>query len=267
MERKNKPITSDMGWSLPDRITIKGMDFCTQILGKLSFGDMAWLEIMGKLPTPPQSTVFNALLVTLVEHGMTPMAMATRLTNLGSPDAVQASIAAGLLGMGSVFGGTAETAARMLQDALAKPGARDDIPGLAKRIAADYVERKRPVPGLGHPTHKPVDPRSSVLFRIAAENGYSGDYIRLMELIAAEAAKASGKVLPLNVSGAIGAIASELGVDWRLCRGIVVASRAVGLVGHLAEEIRNPIAGEIWARVDHEVTQAGLAAEAKSKGG
>ena len=105
------------------------------------------------------------------------------------------------------------------------------------------------------------------MFRIAAENGYSGDYIRLMELIADEAAKASGRVLPLNVSGAIGALASELGIDWRLCRGIVVASRAVGLLGHIAEEIRNPIAGEVWARLDHEVMLAGLEAEKKAKGG
>ena len=263
--RKTKPIVSDMGWSQPDRITIKGIDFCSGILGKLSFGDMAWLEIMGSRPNLQQSNLFNALLVTLVEHGMTPMAMAARLTHMGSPDAIQASIAAGLCGMGSVFGGTAELAAKMLQEALAAPSARADLDGLARRIVAECRDQKRTVPGLGHNIHKPIDPRTPKLFALAAENGYSGDYVALMQRIATEAERVSGKVLPLNVSGAIGAVASELGIDWRLCRGIVVASRAVGLVGHIAEELRNPIAREIWERVEHEVTEGGLDVEAKAR--
>jgi citrate synthase len=33
----------------------------------------------------------------------------------------------------------------------------------------------------------------------------------------------------------------------------VVISRAVGLVGHLAEEMRNPLAREIYERVEAEV--------------
>ncbi len=29
--------------------------------------------------------------------------------------------------------------------------------------------------------------------------------------------------------------------------------RAIGLVGHIAEEMRNPVAREIWERTEHEV--------------
>jgi citrate synthase len=47
-------------------------------------------------------------------------------------------------------------------------------------------------------------------------------------------------------------LASELQVPWRLCRGLAVIGRTIGLVGHLAEELKNPIAREIWERADEE---------------
>ena len=111
--RKKKPIRSDMGWSTSERIVVCGLDLPKEILGKVSLGDMAWLEIKGSLPSPQQSAVFNAMLVTLVEHGMTPMAIASRLTYLGAPESLQAAIAAGLCGMGTTYAGTAEGAARL----------------------------------------------------------------------------------------------------------------------------------------------------------
>jgi hypothetical protein len=58
--------------------------------------------------------------------------------------------------------------------------------------------------------------------------------------------------LPVNATGALGALACELDLPWRLCRGLAVMGRAVGLVGHIAEELRNPLAREIWERVEEE---------------
>jgi citrate synthase len=106
----------------------------------------------------------------------------------------------------------------------------------------------RRIPGLGHPLHKPVDPRSARLFEIARETGFYGKYCQLMEQLAAE------KRLPLNATGAIGALACELGLDWRCVRGLGVMARAVGLVGHILEEAKNPMAREIWHRIDKEAS-------------
>ena len=114
MSRSRTPLTSEMGWSTEDAITVRGHDLPSELLGKLNLGDMAYLEVMGRVPNEHESVVFNSLLVTLVEHGMTPSAIAARLTLLGSPDAIQAAVAAGILGVGSVFVGTAEGAARLL---------------------------------------------------------------------------------------------------------------------------------------------------------
>src|SRR6185436_8738278 len=102
---------------------------------------MAFLGLTGRIPNPKESKLFNAMAVTLVEHGMTPSAMVARLTFLGAPEAMQAAVAGGLLGLGSVFVGSTEGVARMLSE------------------GTDPKTLKR-VPGLGHPIHKPVDPRT-----------------------------------------------------------------------------------------------------------
>jgi citrate synthase len=253
--RQSKPIRSEMGWSTRDRIGVRGLDLVSDLIGKVSLGDVAWLEIMGTLPTNDQSILFNALMVTMVEHGMTPNAIAARMTYLGAPESLNGAVAAGLCGLGTVFAGTAEGAARFLQEALGTAGPEPDLAALAALIVADHRARKAQIPGLGHPLHKPIDPRTPRLFALARDQGRFGPHCQLLELVAAEAERASGKMLPVNATGAIGAIASELGIDWRLCRGIAVMGRAIGLVGHIAEEIRNPVAREIWDRVDDEASE------------
>jgi citrate synthase len=243
-----------MGSSTADRIVVRGLDLTKDVLGKVSLGDFAFLELKGRLPTPQESVVFNALVVTLVEHGITPSAIAARMTYFGAPEALQAGVAAGILGMGNRFGGSIEQAARILQEALAGQTKDADLREIARNIVADHKANKKVIGGLGHPIHKPIDPRTPKLFAIADENGFSGRYVKLIELIGAEATAAYGRELPVNATGAIGAIASELDFNWRVCRGLAVMARAIGLVGHLQEEMNEPMSPEIWARVDQETS-------------
>jgi citrate synthase len=224
-----KKLRSDLGWSTVDRIVVRGKDLPGEILGHLNLGDMAFLELTGRTPDAKESKLFNAMVVTLVEHGVTPSAIVARLTYLGAPEALQAAVAGGLLGLGSVFVGSTEGVARMLS-------------------AATIIRANKRIPGLGHPLHKPVDPRTVRLFEIARETGHYGKYCRLMEDIARE------KKLTLNATGAIGALACELGLDWKIVRGLGVMARAIGLVGHILEETRDPMATEIWERVDEEAS-------------
>jgi len=248
-----KPLKSSMGWSSTDKIVVRGHDLPNELLGKIDLGTMAFLEITGRMPTAQEADLFNALLVTLVEHGMTPQAMATRLVHLAAPEALQAAVAAGLLGVGSVFAGGSEQIAKVLQEALPRAPADADVKALAADIVEAHLARKTPIPGIGHPLHKPIDPRTPVLFAIAERNGFRGRYVALLEAISATAEQRLNRSLPINATGAIGALLCELGFPWRICRGIAVISRAVGLVGHLAEEMRDPLAREMWERAENEV--------------
>lgn len=257
MTRTRKELKSDMGWSNENSITVKGYDLCNDVLGKLNLGDFAFLEIKGRTPTPQESVIFNAVLATLVEHGMTPMVIAARLTYLGAPESLQGAVAAGILGMGTTFAGTAEGSARLLQEAIKPETILADLPAMAEAIVARHVASKTPIPGIGHPLHKPIDPRTPRLFQIAKESGVSGKYVELMTLIASAAERAFNKPgqLPVNATGAIGALSSELDIPWKLCRGLAVIGRTIGIVGHLAEELRNPIAREVWERTEEESSE------------
>ena len=239
----SKRLRSEMGSSTADRIVVRGFDLSQDLIGNVSLGAMAFLELKGRLPADRELAVFDAILVTLVEHGMTPSAIATRMTYLGAPESVQAAVAAGLLGLGGRFGGTVEDAARMLQ-----------VGGSAAEIVSDYRARKQQIPGLGHPIHKPIDPRVPRLYEVASANGFSGRYVALLDEIAEEARQVLGKALPVNATGAIGALASELEIPWQVTRGLAVIARAIGLVGHLQEEMQEPLATEIWTRVDAEAS-------------
>lgn len=251
---KQAEIRSDIAWATPTKVVVHGLDLCEDIVGKLDFGQMAFLQLFARLPEERELRMFNAMMVILVEHGITPSSLATRMTYAGAPEAVQAAVAAGLLGLGSVFVGSLDNAARLLQASLPDPANVPDISVLAREIVNDYRARKEILPGIGHPFHKPIDPRAPALFKVAEETGYDGPYIRLMNAIGKEAESQLNRPLPVNVTGAMAAVASEMKIPWQICRGLAVAARSVGLVGHILEEMRQPFATALYLRTEHEAS-------------
>ena len=98
----------------------------------MSLGEFAFFEITGRTPTPPEEVMFDAMVISLVEHGLTPSALATRLTYAGAPESLQAAVAAGVSGLGIVIAGTMEGAARMLVEALAGRTPGEPLDALAR---------------------------------------------------------------------------------------------------------------------------------------
>jgi citrate synthase len=58
------------------------------------------------------------------------------------------------------------------------------------------------------------------------------------------------KTLPLNGAGVCGAALADLGLPLELLRGFALLARTAGLIGQLAEEIRHPVANDVFLAVD-----------------
>jgi citrate synthase len=253
--KKLPPIRSSIAWSDAQTINVHGFDLCKDLLGKVDLGDMAFLQLLRRLPTRNESIVFNSMLVSLVEHGLTANTISARLTLLGAPESLQGAVAAGLLGLGSTFVGTIEGAARLVEENPLDSTEPDAIARKAESILDKFIAQDQPIPGIGHPIHKPLDPRAERLFEIAREQGIDTRGEMLMRAVSRAAEQRLNKVLPVNVTGAIGSISTTLGLPWRITRGLGVMARSLGLVGHLLEEMQQPIAKSIWYHAEEEAEE------------
>lgn len=246
---------TSLGTSEADTITLLGQDLAADLMGRVSFGELALWLVTQRRPTPSQVRVFEAVLVALADHGFTPTAIAARLTYLSAPDSVQGAMAAGLLGGGSRFLGVTEDTGRFLAGALAAAG--EPLPGDAAgwdEIAFTAVrharEQRRYIPGLGHPIHKVTDPRTPVLIRIAEEEGLHGPHLHLFEAVGRVHPQVLGRTLPLNGAGTCGAVLADLGLPTGMLRGFALLARAAGLLGQIAEEQRRPLGMDMYEVID-----------------
>jgi citrate synthase len=200
------------------------------------------------MPSAGEARLFDAALVSLADHGLTPSVLAARLTWTGATESLQNAVAAGLLGAGNVFLGVVEDTARFLAGILGQ-----NPPDAAAAVAAEIAAGRR-IPGLGHPMHKVEDPRTPRLYAIAAEAGIPTPNLDLLRAVAEAHAAATGKVLPINGAGAAGAAWADLGFPPEIIRGFALLARTAGLIGHLAEEMEHPIGLRLWQDVEHRAT-------------
>jgi citrate synthase len=246
---------TSLGTSTAEQIRLLGQDLTADLMGKVSFGELAFWLVALRRPTPGETRVFEAVLVALADHGFTPTAIAARLTYLSAPDSLQGALAAGLLGGGSRFLGVTEDCGRYLHDVLARHDGdlpADDAGWDALALGAVTRSRARGelVPGLGHPVHKVRDPRTGVLIGIAEAEGLRGPHLRLFEAIGRVHEQVLGRRLPLNGAGVCGAALADLGLPVEMLRGFALLARAAGLLGQIAEERRRPIGMDAYLAVD-----------------
>jgi citrate synthase len=262
-------LQTSIASSTPDRITVAGRDLAADLMGRLSLTELAYLLVVGREPTAGERRMLDAVLVSLADHGLTPMALAARLTYTGAPESIQGAIASGLLGAGSVFLGPAGDTAQFLADALADaPAGENDEPiedDRLREVAASAVaalrEAGRRVPGLGHPVHREADPRTTRLYELAASESLLGPHLRLLRFVAEANTEASGRHLPINGAGAGGAVLVDLGLPSSSVRGFVLIARTAGLVTHLVEEAEHPIGMPLWLEVEARASEGSAPAE------
>lgn len=242
-------VKTEIGFTTPDRIMVRGKDLSNEIIGKFDFVDMIYWVTFGRLPEQREKNMVNVLLVTAADHGLTPSALSARLTYLGAPESLQGAVAAGLLGAGSNFLGTVQNVTAMLTQEAAQLADDADDATIRQRssdMIREYRTVKRTISGIGHPIHVNGDPRVPTLRAISEENGYFGKHWKLALAITDVFQDDYKRTLPLNGAGAIGAILADMGLDPLFGRGLALVGRAAGLVAHVMEERSSPTGQQIW---------------------
>ena len=236
----SRPV-SGISQAYADRVEVRGRDLTGDLMGRLTFTEFVHLLLTGEEPSEDQRFFLDLVLVAIAEHGMMPTNVAARMTLAADPTALQAAVAAGILGAGPVVLGTSEECARLLADASARVAAgegREDVVADVARVAHEGGGR---VPGFGHPVHRPVDPRAERILALADERGVSREHVQLARLLHDAVAQQWGKPLPMNVSLPIAAVMLDLGYPVSSVKAVPILARTAGLLAHLAEEQENPL--------------------------
>ncbi len=221
----------------PNKILVRGYPL-DEMMGRLGFAEAVYLLLMGELPTAAIGRMLNAVLVSTVDHGVTPPSTlaARNVATTGAP--MKDCVAAGILAFGPHHGGDIESCMRFLDRGLARVRAGSTLQKAADAIVAECVDVDELPPGFGHRFHQ-RDPRAARLFQMAMELELEGEHVRLIR--AAERSldvhtKRFGRPLPVNVDGAIAAICADLGFAYELGNAIFLISRLPGLIAHAHEE-------------------------------
>jgi citrate synthase len=242
-ERRAQPRTPTARWqtmltsTAPNQVLVRGFPL-DEMMGRLSFAEAVYLLLMGELPTPAIGRMLNAVLISSIDHGVTPPSTvaARNVATSGAP--LKDCVAAGILAFGPHHGGDIESCMRFLDAGLGMVRNGRSVQEAAAAIIEDCARARQVPPGFGHRFHT-RDPRAGRLFQMALELELEGEHVRMLR--AAERAlegyqEQYGRPLPVNVDGAIAAICADLGFAYELGNAIFLISRLPGLIAHAHEE-------------------------------
>jgi len=219
----------------PNHLVTKGYRQ-EDLIGNIPYPHVVYLLLKGELPSKEHGKMMDAILTACIDHGVTPpSSMASRVVASGGVP-LPTAVAAGVLSIGDAHGGAIEKGAKFLQEGIARMKEEGkSIDEIAKILVTESRKQKKRILGFGHRVHT-ADPRTKKLFSLADELKISGDCIALSKAIEKELVGQTGKTLPINVDGAIAAISSDMGFDWRLGKGFFLLGRVAGLTAQVYEE-------------------------------
>jgi citrate synthase len=202
----------------------------------VTFTDAIVLLHLGRLPSPGERRLLDAVLIGVADHGAgAPSCAAARLAASGNRASISAAVAAGVLAIGDDHGGAGSNCMELIARGLAVATAQGLTPAqAAERAVEAAIADKRRLPGLGHRVHT-TDPRVKALFDMAREERVAGDGILFMEALE-EHARRRIKPLPMNIDGALAAVLHDLGFTPPAGRFLFIVGRVAGLTAEVAEE-------------------------------
>lgn len=223
-----------------EAIEVRGHSL-SALIGRTSFAEMTYLLLVGRMPTPSQGKVLEALLVASMEHGISPPAMIARcFSSYGT--SLQAAIGGGVISYGDRMGGAGEWLAQRMFEEVSKAapdgGPVDDacLEAIADSMLAQAQSNGGRLPGFGIPLHR-RDPRAPVLLDVAQREGVFGPYCRLATMLEARIKTRRGAPVPLNLDGVAAALMLDLGIPWQAARLFIIMPRTVSMTAHYLEEM------------------------------
>ncbi len=238
---KRGPAKTGIATADATGVTVRGRDLVNDLMGHVGLTDYFFLLVTGRAPTENQRFFLDLLLVAIAEHGLTPSAVAARMTIAAAPDSVQGAVAAGLLGAGPVILGSAEPSGAVIAEIRKRTAGGTARDAAVRAVAVETHARREKMPGFGHPLHKPVDPRAERILALADERGAAGDAVAIARALTPVVAEIWGRPLPMNVSMAIAATLIDLDFPAAMVKAIPILARTAGLLAHIAEEQERPI--------------------------
>jgi citrate synthase len=254
---KARAATTDICVATADAVEVRGKDLCGDLMGRLSFTEYFYLLLTGREPTEGQRYFLDLLLVAIAEHGIMPTVQAARMTLAADPNALQAALAAGLLGCGPVLLGTSELCGALLSKVRKRGAEGEDADAVVLEMAREIRKSGDKVPGFGHPVHRPVDPRGERILELAEQRGVAGQHVDLARRMREAVARVWGKPLVMNVSMPIAAVLLDLDFPPAMIKAIPLLARAGGILAHLAEEQQNPIGFVLAGQAEAAVSYGG----------
>ncbi len=219
----------------PNKIYVRGYRI-DKLMGEIGFVDGIYLVLTGKLPDERIRKILDAILLSSIDHGVTPPSTITARTVASTGNPLHSSLAAGILAIYNYHGGAIEGAMKHYLDIKRKSQQEQkSLEQSTEEYVKEKLEKKEKLFGFGHRYHT-NDPRTQKLFKIAEEQGFYGDYVKIALLIKNAIKKLKGKELPVNVDGAIAALLCELGFPPEIGNAFFIMARTPGLVAHIYEE-------------------------------
>ncbi len=204
-------------------------------MGSVRFGAAVYLILRGELPDEKTARLMDAILVSSIDHGVTPPSAVAARTIASTGGSLGASVAAGILSINRYHGGAIEDCARQLAHIAERCESGGDAPDeVAGAVLDEMKQDGRRMAGFGHRVHT-SDPRTLQMFELAADAGVDGRHMKAARAVERLFA-ASGRKLPMNVDGAIAAVLADLGFEPTSMNGLFMISRVPGLIAHALEE-------------------------------
>jgi len=206
------------------------------LIGNIPYPQVVYLLLKGELPSQEHGKMIDAILTACIDHGVTPPSSIASRTVASGGVPLPTAVAAGVLSIGDAHGGAIEKGAQFLQDGIVRMKTEHkSVDEMADILVREAKENQRRILGFGHRVHT-ADPRTKRLFTLADQLHISGDHIALSKSIETSLETSAGRKLPINVDGAIAAIISDMGFDYRLGKAFFLLGRVAGLTAHVYEE-------------------------------